>query len=121
MAQPAEPDAHEQAKRKCSCAEDSESHGTKDIETISGMGTEGKGPVEADAHEQAKHKHSQAEGSEPHGTKDIESISGTGTEDEGHQPKKPCVTHGSGNSTANPAVESGSEVDYDALDAEIKG
>ena len=99
------------------------------IET-SGKGTEDKDhqlkkpqPVETDAHasEQAKRKHSQTDGSESRSTKDMETISGTSTEDEGHQPKKPHVTHGSGNSTAKPAVESDSEVDYDALDAEIKG
>ena len=54
--------------------------------------------------------------SESRGAEDIETISDAGTENKGHRPKQPRVTHGSGNSTADPVVE-----DYDALDAKMKG
>ena len=107
--------------------------------------------TEAEAHEQAKHKRPEAGSSKSLGTKDIEAISSTGAEDEGCQLKKTCVhgssnsaaepaiepdsdsmdcdtfqlkkqyIHGSGDSAVGPAVDSNSEVDYDALDAEMKG
>ena len=111
VANHAEAEAHEQAKRKRPETDSSESLGTKDVEAISGAGTEDEGHQPKKTHVHRSSNSAAKPAIEP----------GSDSMDhDAFQPKKPHVRE-SGDSATGPAVDSDSEVDYDAFISKLGG